>query len=268
MNREGVAGNDKTLATDTPRVFLKGHTMHHLPQPKDQARLLKAALKTHQMTLGHQDALEVVATLMGHKTWKAFSAAFDNTTAQQQVQRSALATLAGPEDGDIYEGLVTVDQTMSATVRVRAHSPEEAHDLLGQAACDQFPHGFELDEGNYRGASDFYFDSARVDNMSQVVYDADNNDFSATASWGDEHCTYCVTLTRAEGDCSDDERRSVVDVSITVADAAGNTLSTSSESEAGDDLRDFLRDELKDGNFEDTCDDLKAKLQKKHRPGR
>ena len=240
--------------------------MYHLPQPKDQARLLKAALKEHQLVVSHQDALEVIAAVMGHKNWKAFSAAFDNTTAQQQVQQRALAAIAGPENGDLYECRITVDQAMSATVRVRANNLEEARDLFGRAACDQFPHGFELEKGSYRGASDFYFDSARVDNISKVVYDTDNDDFSATASWGDAHCGYCVTLTRAEGDCSDDERRSVVDVSITVTDAAGNMLSATSTSEAGDDLRDFLRDEIKDGNFEATGKELKAKLLKKHRP--
>jgi hypothetical protein len=49
--------------------------MHQIPQPKEQARLLKAALAKHGIKLDHQDALETVATVMGFRSWQTMAAA-------------------------------------------------------------------------------------------------------------------------------------------------------------------------------------------------
>lgn len=49
--------------------------MHQIPQPKDQARLLKTALATRGVTLAHQDALEAIAAVMGFRSWKTMAAA-------------------------------------------------------------------------------------------------------------------------------------------------------------------------------------------------
>lgn len=58
--------------------------------------------------------------------------------------------LQGPIDGDLYEGIVTIDVTMSGTVKVRANSADEARELLCTAAQSNFPQSFEVDESLFR----------------------------------------------------------------------------------------------------------------------
>lgn len=57
--------------------------------------------------------------------------------------------LQGPVDGDLYEGIVTIDVPMSATIKVRANSADEARDLLRTAAQSSFPQSFEVDENGF-----------------------------------------------------------------------------------------------------------------------
>lgn len=134
--------------------------MHHIPKPQDQARIVKSELRAMNLVIPHQDALELVAKVMGFKDWKTMSGsalelALPTAPNLQMPTRTAIP-LIGPEDGDIYEGLVTVDMTLSARIQVRAYDKEEAQRLLREAGHAQYPTAFEVDDGNYRGPSDFY----------------------------------------------------------------------------------------------------------------
>jgi len=191
--------------------------MHHVPQPQDQARILKSVLETFGIPLPHRKALEAVARVMGHKDWQTHSAAFAQEQAAKHVKAQALQAIPGPQDGDIYEALVTVDQTLSARVRVRANSQEEAKRLLCVAGSNQYPHGFSVDEGNYRGSSDFYLgDPDDIENLSKPEY-FDNDNFWAKVAWKDEQFAYGIELSRNEPDASDDERRATVSGTLSVS---------------------------------------------------
>lgn len=49
--------------------------MHQIPQPKDQARLLKDFFAARGMKVPHQDMLEAVAIVMGFRNWKTMASA-------------------------------------------------------------------------------------------------------------------------------------------------------------------------------------------------
>jgi hypothetical protein len=241
--------------------------MKNVPQPKEQARILKAALAEMGVPLKHQAALGVVARLMGARDWPTLSAAFEaeqeQRAAQQRAVSQAMSAIAGPEDGDLYEALVTVDQTLSARIRVRAHSLEEAKGMFGSAACAQYPHGFELDDGNYRGPSDFYLgDSDAVENLSEPQFDEDGvSDYSASATWQDERFTYRVELSRDEPDCASESRRAKVTQTLTVT-REGVSLSRESRLEVYGDLQDYLREAIAEGDLEDDLAALVAKFER------
>jgi hypothetical protein len=237
--------------------------MKNVPQPKEQARVLKTALSQLGLTIKHQDALSVVASMMGVRDWPTLSASFEASEEHRQAAQKALSRIDGPADGDLYEALVTVDQTMSARIRVRAHSREDAQRMFGAAACAQYPHGFELDEGNYRGPSDFYLgDSDAVDNLSEPEIDTESGDFSASATWRDDRFSFRIDLSRDEPDCSNDERRAKATETITVSLGDVNVQRTVRQS-IYDDLGDYLRDVLDDGDYDDVFDELAAKLERK-----
>lgn len=240
--------------------------MKNVPQPKEQARILKAALADLGLPIKHQAALGVVARLMGSRDWPTLAASFEAAQAQQAEQQAArqqaLATIAGPEDGELYEAIVTVDQTLSARIRVRAHSLEEAKGRFGAAACAQYPHGFELDDGNYRGPGDFYLgDADAVDNLSEPDIDTDSGDFAASASWHDERFRYHIDLSREEPDCANDERRAKVTETLTVS-LDDVKVQRTSRSEVYGDLGDYLRDALDEGDWDEAFDKLAAKLER------
>ena len=237
--------------------------MKNVPQPKEQARVLKAALAQLGLKLKHQDALAVVASMMGVRDWPTLSANFEAAEEKRQTAQKLLSRIDGPSDGDLFEALVTVDQTMSARIRVRAHSLEDAKRMFGPAACAQYPHGFELDEGNYRGPSDFYLgDSNDVENISEPDIESGCGDFSASATWRDERFSFRIDLSRDEGDCSDDDRRAKTTEIITVSFGEVNVQRTKRLEVYGD-LDDYLSDVLDDGDYDDVFDELTAKLERK-----
>lgn len=237
--------------------------MKNVPQPKEQARVLKAALTQLGMDIKHQDALAVVASMMGVRDWPTLSASFEAAEEHRQAAQKVLSRIDGPSDGDLFEALVTVDQTMSARIRVRAHSLEDAKQMFGPVACAQYPHGFELDEGNYRGPSDFYLgDSDAVENLSDPEIETESGDFAASATWRDDRFSFRIDLSRNEGDSSDDERRARTTEIITVSLDDVNVQRTRRLEVYGN-LGDYLSEVLDDGDYDDVFDELSAKLERK-----
>lgn len=227
--------------------------MHHVPQPKDQARILTAALQDLGLELPHQQALEVAAKMMGYKDWQTHSAALKIEQAAKPTPAvvAAPTVLPGPEDGDIYEALVTVDQTMSARIRVRAEDPEQARELLREAAAAQYPRGFEVDEGNYRGVSDYYLaDPDALENLSEPVMDDGSCDHWAKATWEDADHRYEVEMSRDEPDNSDEEAQAAVSLILRLH-RGGKTLEQPGTLEVHGDLRDYLQDMLDEYEFND-----------------
>lgn len=236
--------------------------MQHQPQPKDQARILKAALNELNLGIKHQDALEVVAKMMGFRDWKTMSATFERVEEDKKAEARALSTIMGPEDGQLYEALVTVDQTMSATVRVRAHSKSEAEELLSEAGQAQFPHGFTLDDGNYRGVGDFYFDSEDVENISKPEYDQDGEHYG-TARWSDGQFDYGITLSRNEPDTSNEDRWAKCTVTLTVSQGEVSVSKDLRGYECHDDEpASHLQDCVDEGDFDEDFEKLANKLKR------
>lgn len=237
--------------------------MHHLPQPKDQARIFKAALKNLNLEVKHQDALEVLAKIGGFKDWQTMSAMPPSAATGPEKEALSSPAIIGPDDGDLYEALVTVDVSMTARIRVRAHSKDKAEELFSLAGVHQFPGEFELDEGNHHGVGDFYLgDSVAVQNLSEPIIEGSNA--SASAKWRDEAYEYRVEMSRDEPDCSDDERRANVTVTLVVS--AGPTLScnrTLRDYQVHDDLRGWLRDCVAEGDFTEDLEKLAARLTRK-----
>lgn len=241
--------------------------MHHVPQPQDQARILKAVLDEFGIKLPHRKALEAIARVMGHKDWQTHSAAFEHEQTARNAKASVLQTVLGPKDGDLYEALVTVDQTLSARIRVRARDDEEAHRLLREAGAAQYPHGFELDEGNYRGAGDFYLgDPSDVENLSEPQF-YDNDNFWAKATWRDEQFSYAIEMTRREPDVSNDERRAKVDC-VTSITCDGCTIERQSSLNVYGHLETHLEACIAEGDFEEDFDKLRKRVLQQLRRNR
>jgi hypothetical protein len=241
------------------RALKKDINMHHVPQPQDQARILKSVLETFGIPLPHRKALEAVARVMGYKDWQTHSAAFTQEQAAKHAKAQALQTIPGPADGDLYEALVTVDQTLSARIRVRAHSDEEARQALSSAGAAQYPHGFEVDEGNYRGTADFYLgDPDAIENLSEPeLYD--NDDFWAKATWRDEQFGYEIELSRDEPDVSNDERRSKVTCFLRLS-RDGATQEQQSRLNVYGHLGTYLEECIEEGDFDENFAKLTKRL--------
>jgi hypothetical protein len=237
--------------------------MKNVPQPKEQARVLKTALKDLGMSIKHQDALSIVAGIMGVRDWPTLSADFEAAERNRQAGQLALSKIQGPEDGDLFEAIVTVDQTMSARIRVRAHSLEDAKRMFGSAGHAQYPHGFELDDANYRSASAFYLgDSDDVENLSTPEYDSDCGDFSASVTWKDARFDYRVDVSRDEPDCSNDERRAKVTETLTLSHGKVSVESTSKD-QIFESLGGYLESTVDAGDFDHLFAALAAKLERK-----
>lgn len=233
--------------------------MHHVPQPQDQARILKAVLEEFGVKLPHRKALEAIARVMGHKDWQTHSAAFESDRTAKSAKEAVLGTVSGPADGDLYEALVTVDQSLSARIRVRARDDDEAQRLLREAGATQYPHGFEVDEGNYRGSSDFYLgDPASMENLSKPEF-YDNDNFWAKVTWSDEQFAYGIELSRDEPDVSNDERRSKVTGTLS-ASRNGATFELQTRLNVYGHLESFLEAGLAEGDFVEHFEKLKKRV--------
>jgi hypothetical protein len=66
-----------------------------------------------------------------------------------------------------FDVLLTVDTTMSKTIRVQAANKEEAYAIARQQAADSHMEGFEQDE-NYRRAADFYVGDSVENSITEV----------------------------------------------------------------------------------------------------
>lgn len=74
--------------------------------------------------------------------------------AMQSVKEQA--EVPGQAADPEWEVPLTLDMTLSATIRVRAGDRAEAISMAREYASTKGYGLFSLDEGNYRGASDFY----------------------------------------------------------------------------------------------------------------
>lgn len=243
--------------------------MHHIPAPQDQARILATSVKE---ALGaevpHQTALELVAKVMGHKDWKTMSAAFETAREAKRVQLEPLI-ITGPEDGDLYEGIVTVDISMSGVVRVRANSLEEAKDRLEVAGHEQFPRGFRPDEENYRSRADFYLgDEDAVENLSKVVFDRDGSNFGS-ATWKDDKFEYSIRMSRENPDSSDEDDWAEVGVTLEVTSREDESVSHSKDIKDyevhRDSLTSWIAECMREGDFEEDFEKLKKKVKSLYR---
>lgn len=246
--------------------------MHHIPKPQDQARILETALKSLDLHLPHQTALQVIAKVMGYKDWKTMSAASKEALAIVEappvVERAPAREpeIRGPADGKLYESLVTVDMTLSARIQVRAYDEAQAEELLREAGHAQYPTGFEVDE-NYRGPSDFYMgdpDSITCLTPGQVEYDSDG-DYWGTASWEEDGLSYKICASRPNSDNSDEELWAEVEVSLHVTHANGVTVAkTLTDYEVhSDNLADWIEECIDNGDFDDEFSALDTELDKK-----
>jgi hypothetical protein len=268
--REGVADKGRTLATMRLRAFTGEVHMHHISKPQDQARILAKALKELNLNVKHQDALEVVAKVMGHKNWKTMSAAYK--AAQESAKQATPAILPplpilGPEDGYLFEGCVTIDVTMSADVVVRAHSKKQAQELLPLAAKEQFPRGFANDDGNFLSLDDFYLgDESAVENLSKPEFENDGDHYGR-GDWKDERYEYAIHMSRDNPDSSDDDERA--DVSVTLVLTSRQNWQVSCKKDITDyqvqrdDIASWIEECVDEGDFDEDFDELKAELEKK-----
>jgi hypothetical protein len=137
--------------------------MHKVPQPKDQARILKAYLAESGITLSHQRALEALAKVMGFKNWKTMSAHVSPNAepvpapnSDTPMAQTLQPRIPGPAAGQLFSVPITVPVTMTATFQVRAMDPESAIDEARVFARDEGTQCFTLDEGNLHQLADFY----------------------------------------------------------------------------------------------------------------
>lgn len=98
--------------------------MLRIPQPKEQARILKDALSELGVTLGHQKLLDVVARLHGHKDWNVMSASQNDIVEASKdiapvslVLRAAVETLmASADDTGCSDDLTVVSKAALTAV--------------------------------------------------------------------------------------------------------------------------------------------------------
>jgi len=248
--------------------------MHHIPQPQDQARILKKALEKLNLDIKHQDALQVIAQVMGHKNWKTMSAAAAAPIPPAPIpvaEPDVEIPLWGPADGKVYEGLVTVDMTMSGYVKVRAHSLAEARQSLRNAGHAQFPRGFEVDEGNYRGPSDFYLgDEDGVTREGKPAPEiTTEGDHFGMADWKEDGLEYRIAMSRVnpdsnpeeEDDAEGEDSWSAVEVTLRLMNSAGVFVTkVITGYQVHSDFADWLQVCINEGDFVEDFEELIAEL--------
>jgi hypothetical protein len=257
--------------------------MHHIPHPKDQAETLMRIAKARGWELGKQAALEVVAEMQGHKNWQICSAAVNVALADKQAQLKLEPALVieDPDDEDgqqLFVGTVTMEATMSAEFGVWAADAYEARGKLLDFAVDRYQMNggsdFVFDDGNYRDSDDFYLpDADAIENRSLDI--ECDGDMSARATWQDERGSYDVIFSRDEPDCSDDERRGAVTVTLSVKPNIKGAPELTKEYTgeeghivADGELSSQLRSDVEEGNFDTRIEQLlkKALRDMQHRP--
>lgn len=218
----------------------KKGTMHKVPEPKTQAKLLKGYLASLGLSLPHQKALEASAVLMGFKDWKTYSATRASLSGiragvapdEPSFEPKDEAQLVAEQQGTRYKVPVTVAVTETAYHSVYADSVADAIELALHRAHESYPQGFVKDAENILKLADFYCPD---ESMAEEVY---NPAVHLTVEQFDDDTlcvenylgmygeisvetlggTYqvCATLTPDEPDCSDDERRSECTLEISL----------------------------------------------------
>lgn len=249
--------------------------MHHIPHPKDQAETLMRIAKANGWKLGKQEALEVVAEMQGFKSWQVCSAATNEGLKGEQPEKLKLepALIVEPcndKDGkQLFRGIVTMDATMSAEFGVWATNREDAEERFSEFALARYEKNggadFMFDEGNHKRLEDFY--PGELDEFENLSLDIEqDHDMFARATWADERGSYDVIFSRDEPDCSDDDRRFAVTVTLSVTPNIKGATSVSKEftgddcwSVDDDELESQLEFDVKNGNFDDEIDALLKK---------
>jgi hypothetical protein len=216
--RARIPGNGGTpghLSTRALALTVKEIYMHQIPQPKEQARLLKAALATRGIKLDHQDALEVVATVMGFRSWQTMAAA--DFARAALLSKEDVSKLAGkpaeptlqildelafypvcwPEDARYLESVETLRQGLrdqgytlcSQWFQEQAEIARDVpsgFDLTGiQARIDSGAMAFSLSNENHEDVSAYRFNwAAGVVELVNFGYSEELHDANAPATEG------------------------------------------------------------------------------------
>lgn len=148
---------------------------------KKQARLLVSELAALSGPVQYQDALELLAKLNGHKNWKTLSALLGSAPARSpqdvapgkkvpviRTEEGCFQQGEVPGTGFLYRVPVCVETTMSAVVLVRALDREEAIERA-RVLVSEGKAPLAVDEGNYRGAADYYCPDTSEDSVFRVT---------------------------------------------------------------------------------------------------
>lgn len=192
--------------------------MQTTPAPQDQARILMDELKTLGLTLPYQQALQAIARVMGYKNWKTMSA--------MQAEKPSAPPAPAPSDesqadeivgteGPVFLVPVSVEMSMTAWIKARGTTEEDAKEAAREHAAAIFPQGFELDDGNHRSLGDFYCGDTELELPTEDDFDTStlsvDNNFGMLGSLAiTSHCGGLILLAELqmlEPDSSDEDRR-------------------------------------------------------------
>ncbi|MCC5611337.1 hypothetical protein LC612_32485 [Nostoc sp. CHAB 5834] len=191
--------------------------MQTIPAPQDQARILMDELKSKGFTLPYQQALQAIARVMGYKNWKTMSALQAGkpsaTPAPAPSDESPADEVVGTE-GAVFLVPVSVEMSMTAWIKARGTSEEDAKQAAREHAAAIYPQGFELDDGNHRKLGDFYCGDAEMvlpteDDFDTATLSVENNFGTLGSLEVTSRCGGLLLLAELqmlESDSSDDDR--------------------------------------------------------------
>ena len=160
--------------------------------------------------------------------------------------------VAGDAADELFSVMLTVDMTMSNRLLVRARDRNHALELAREFASSN-QEGFEIDEGNYRGGSDYYLGDS--DEGIQPLSDETNADgddmFAQISVYSREGYELRASLSRLEPDCSDGDRCCACEFSIAIADT--DFSYTTEESVAEGSLREHLSFLARSGELQELA---------------
>lgn len=103
--------------------------MHRIPKPSEQARHLRGMLAEFGVTLTHQQTLEMVARLHGHKSWNVMQASpavvrdSKDDPKLKALEAAARAVLDSESNRGRYEDLTVVSRPAIAALRLVLDGP-------------------------------------------------------------------------------------------------------------------------------------------------
>lgn len=101
--------------------------MHRIPKPSEQARHLRGMLAEFGVTLTHQQTLEMVARLHGHKSWNVMQASpavvrdSKDDPKLKALEAAARAVLDSESNRGRYEDLTVVSRPAIAALQQARH---------------------------------------------------------------------------------------------------------------------------------------------------